>query len=420
MQTLYATNDIPAPTTNVAAFGFSSDPQYGRAQDPSGIMVWYDTNILKYTVNSTDASDSAQYSWPLQNNSGEFWISHPVASSPTLYSRPDSASNWTSHEAPGGLNALIPIPPRQFREAIVIAGYPGLTSDGDFIEWLKPTGTLSSVYFVNRAYTPGVGGVNFALLHIGGYCNNGYYAGNNSFDNILYMDCEAICASESQCNFFYHTPNGKTCSRYNGATCPLVYLNYGRTYEKIVDTNSNTPFADADIAVAEFIVQCGPRSPPSLPSPPFPPGTPPSPPPSPPPSLSPSPPPPSLPNGSPLPPQPSSPPPRPPPTPLFPPPPPPTSPPPPTPLQPPPQQPSPSPPPSPPNLIPAFVPIVSVTAGFIICITLGIVGTLSYQTYYTGDMEQSTLIPQTRHDIAKIQEISRPTHKRSFRRDVID
>jgi len=35
-------------------------------------------------------------------------------------------------------------------------------------------------------------------------------------------------------------------------------------------------------------------------------------------------------------------------------------------------------------------------------------------------MEQSTLIPQTRHDIAKIQEISRPTHKRSFMRDVID
>ena len=193
--------------------------------------------------------------------------------------------------------------------------------------------------------------------------------------------------------------------------------------------------------------------------PPSPPPSPPPPPPSPPPSPLPSPPPPIFPNGSPAPPQPSPPPPRPPPSPppspppptppppspppsppppppptpppfpppippptpppSHPPPPPPVSPSPPTPQQPPPHLPSPSPPPSPPKLVPAFIPIVSITAGFIICITLGIVGTLTYQTCYTGD-EETTLIPQTRHDVAKIQESSRPSHKRSFRRDVIE
>ena len=275
METLYTTNDIPAPTKNVAAFGFSSDPQYGRAQDPSGIMVWYDTNILKYTVNSTDASDSVQYSWPLQINSGEYWISHPAASAPTLYSRPDSASEWTSQEAPGGLNVMIPVPPSQFREAIVIAGYPGLTSGGDFIEWLKSTGTLSSVYFVNRAYTPG------------------------------------------------------------------------------------TPFADADIAVSEFIVQCGnPLPPPPSPPPPSPPPPSPPPPSPPPPSAFPSPPPssppPSPPPPSPPPPSaspsppPSPPPPSPPPPSAFPSPPPSSPPPSPPPPSPPPPSASPSPPPSPP------------------------------------------------------------------------
>jgi hypothetical protein len=53
-----------------------------------------------------------------------------------------------------------------------------------------------------------------------GYCTTGYYAGWDGKGIKSQADCDAVCASESQCRHaaFYQ---GKTCSRYKGATCTL-------------------------------------------------------------------------------------------------------------------------------------------------------------------------------------------------------
>jgi len=69
---------------------------------------------------------------------------------------------------------------------------------------------------------------NFAVMNpLGqGFCTSGYYAGWDRRGVESHADCIKVCLDEPECTFAAFSP-GRTCSRYNEASCTL---NSDRTY----------------------------------------------------------------------------------------------------------------------------------------------------------------------------------------------
>ena len=83
------------------------------------------------------------------------------------------------------------------------------------------------------------------MQYIGnGYCNNCYYAGQDSKGEESEEKCKNLCIREKQCSFATYLDKGsnKTCIRYNEGTCILNTTNIqndvkdSRTFAKLHKT----------------------------------------------------------------------------------------------------------------------------------------------------------------------------------------